>query len=474
MKTSFLVRFARNKITFWYKTGSADYAPILVQDEHDFAMAFIVNQADIVMGEYAKARFSAGDTNAYYNFFELIETSQTFSFMSESFPVVDLLYFGIEFTLKKYVIENPANFKSDFETIRNEGDLRYFFDNDFPVKYSSTIESLLIKIGFNTVKNLTYPLVLVSILNKSTPSNPIKQAIYLNGIEGDLFTTTIDATSNKIISSHVIEDAGNDPRIKIAAELIFEDLESTNPHLFLKRENVMPLLFDEARNVVNSNLPIIMGQVNIGANNLLDYNFNKNLIKKRLQYFRGDQLMLSELESQIHECGFDSSTVTLILDGKDVNNEYFYEKFSASYKRILRIDDKINKDALSALFLIDINDIGHSTQGDSSDQTQNSKQIDTKERTSTIIGSGPKPPPPPSGISSPTSGQPKAPPPRPKAPAAPPKVPSAPQMSGQPKVPPAPPKAPPLPPAPPKAPPAPSKAPPAPPKAPPSPPKVNK
>jgi hypothetical protein len=355
MKTSFLVRLSRNKITFWYKTEHADHAPLTLQGEHEFSLAFLVNHSDVLIGDYAKTRFSAGDTNAYSNYFQGIGSGATFKFMSETFQVEDLLYFGVEFTLRRFVQENPQPFSSNFDNLKKDGRLLFYLESDVETSYSGIIHDTLSKIGFGLVVKLNYDIVISEIAQRSNSGSQINRCLHLKGIEGNLHSTLVEISSQSIVSHVSILDAGNDPRVKIAAELIYEDVETCNPHLFLSRERDLPGLFPEAKKILQASSPIVMGSVQMGSSESYDYNFNRNLIKTRMQYFRGDLRMMSDIESQLVEAGYNTSQLSIILEGEDVNNDYFYEKLSEKYTQIFKIGENSLKAVIKELFELGAN-----------------------------------------------------------------------------------------------------------------------
>ena len=121
-----LIKISKQKVSFWYQSGSSPFESLSIKDSNEFPLYFFVDGSDFIFGEYlAIDRFNSNDPNAFGNYFEIIkDPSNHFTIAGNKKPVKQLLYHGIEKVLNFFI--NQVLYKNDsLESYRQNFPIRF-------------------------------------------------------------------------------------------------------------------------------------------------------------------------------------------------------------------------------------------------------------------------------------------------------------------------------------------------------------
>jgi hypothetical protein len=287
-----------------------------------------------------------------------------------------------------------------------------------------------------------------------------------------------------------LDELGSDPRAKILAKLILEDIKEASPHIYFEEDSEIAYVVNHCASLLNNLTPIMRSEIELSSGTRTEYKIRLSDLEDRMMYSRGiEDKVMPRLDTILNENGLISSNVDIILFGDDINTDYFKEKLNKKFPYVVGISNTAHQKILKSIFSSIVTAgyrINSSLDRASSPPTPGPPPSPVGARPA--APAPPKPGAPPAPVAKPATPQAPAPPPAPRvvAPAPPPqpvapspapKAPATPPPPPAAKTPPPPPppkaKTPPPPPPPPAAKPA---VPPPPPKAktppPPPPPKA--
>jgi hypothetical protein len=426
MSFSVIVKISKQKIGFWYQLEGSDYFPLLMKNEVDIPLYFYVNGNDFIIGNFAKDRANLNDPNAFSNYFEIVkDPSKFFSLHGDTKPVKQLLYYGIENYLS-YFIKTILYKNDSIESYRNNFCLRFWFDYDIVQPEKILVEHLFKEAGYENVSEIDSDSHLNMLI--SNKINNFSSRLIMSAIENDLYVKLFGNSSHQFINQIKIEGQGSDPRAKILAQLILEDIKESFPHLNIDNSKEIPFILNHCINLLRSLSPLMRNDITLNSGKEVSYKIKLKDLDDRILYNRGvEDKIIPQLTELISQNNFSSNSIDLILIGNDINTSYFKDRLLKKFKNVNGFDNSLEKDLLKSFF----NEI----------RNNNFKLINSIN----VINSDlkpllpPLPPKPHKQVVSTSSGQPTAPPVRPPVPPAAQKSKTA--------VPPPPPVRPPVPPA---------------------------
>jgi len=347
------------------------YTSLEIKGESEMPLAFYINGNEFIMGEYARDRAASGDQNAFSNYFELIKDPiNVFDFIGEKRPVKQLLYFGIERYLTHFLREVLFSPEWSIESHRPVFPLRIWFDTDILDNERVLVTSLFLEAGYKNLEVINFRACLLAAIANRKLCDARNNILLLTGIDNDLYLHLFLDGKHSVISQSFIAGVGSDPRTKLLAELMFEYITSDNPYVFLYKEKEIPFLLKEAIKVITDSHPIKMGNVTLSNGLQCEYSVLLSSVNDRLQYYTGHQKIYAEIDSLLVKNSIPSISVTIFLNGEDINTDYFIERLRQKYPNVKGISEKVHLDAMKILF----NEI-ESSGYKSANSPQNNKEI---------------------------------------------------------------------------------------------------
>lgn len=346
-----LVKISKRKISFWYQIEGSSYSILSIKGEHEMPLAFYINGNEFIMGNYARDRAIVGDPNAYNNYFELIkDPSKVFLFFGEQRPLKQLLYLGIERYLTHFLKEILFSSEWSIESNRPEFPLRIWFDQDIKDNEKILIINLFSEAGYKNIDDLCFEPFLLETLFIRKICNNSSNILLLTGIDNNLHLQLYLNSKDKPTFTSIIEGVGSDPRSKLLAELIFEDISINYPHLFLNKETEVAVLINEAKKALSEKQPLIMGSATLSNGKDCEYNVKIIAIEERLQYYTGHQKINTEIESILAKCNMLSTSIQIFLNGDNVNTDYFIESLKKKFPNVKGIESSYFIDTMKFIF----------------------------------------------------------------------------------------------------------------------------
>lgn len=223
MRYCVLIKISKQRLCFWYQIENSDFAPLSLKDGSDIPLYFYVSGNDFRVGHFARERHNVNDRNAYQDYFSLIQDpSKYFVLHGDSKPIKQLLYYGIENYLSHFI--KTILFKNEsIEAYRINFCLRFWFDDDISKPERYLVENLFKEAGYENVKEIDSSVHINNVISEQSTSN--RSRLFLSSVNNDLYIKLFNYPKYTFQSHYKLEDLGSDPRAKILAKLILEDIK---------------------------------------------------------------------------------------------------------------------------------------------------------------------------------------------------------------------------------------------------------
>ena len=336
MNYSVLVKINRNEVSFWQQNDTSRYEPLAMKEGNIIPLFFYINGSDFSMGSVARDRSNKNDPHAYCDYFNLItDPSQYFTIHGDAKPVKQLLYYGIENYLSHFI--KTVLYKNDsIEAYRQNFCLRFWFDSDIEEKERKLIENIFKDAGYeNAIRIDFYPALFKSFSSKELlyHDSPL---IILSSIENCLYVKYFHFSSPDIVSFKKLEGQGSDPRVKILASLILEDIKESLVQLRFDKDVELAYIIPSVAKFLKKESNIIEDEITFSTGKKYDFKVYARDIVSRLTYDQGFSKIDSLLSEIIAENNIDSHRLHIYLFGDQINTQYLTGKLINKY-----VDSKI-------------------------------------------------------------------------------------------------------------------------------------
>jgi hypothetical protein len=349
MKYCILIKISKQQLAFWYQLEGGAYTPLSISGPNKIPLCFYVNGNDFKIGEFAKERFLVNDKNAYNNYFELVkDPAKHFTLHGDSKPVKQLLYYGIENYLSKFIKE--ILFKNEsIEAFRSNFCLRFWFDDDIENQEKILVENLLKDAGYENVVEVNSNLFLNHEISLETKSS--RSRLCLSAISNDLYVKLYKLPELCLVGQIKLEQLGSDPRAKILAKLILEDIKEASPHIHIEEDKEVAYIINHCTQLLSSLSPIMRNELALSTGVRTDYKIRLAHLEDRLIYNRGvEDKIIPQLESILLTNGLSSSSVDIILNGDELNTNYFKDKLTKKFPNVFGVGSSIESKILKLIF----------------------------------------------------------------------------------------------------------------------------
>ncbi|MFZ9236107.1 MAG: hypothetical protein ACO22X_07790 [Algoriphagus sp.] len=348
MKSCVLVKVSKQTLSFWYQIEGGDYAALTLKEGNVIPLCFYVNGNEFNVGSFAKERCLVNDPNAYTDYFENVKNpSKHFSLVGDSKPYKLLLYFGIENYLSHFI--KTILYKSEsIEAYRESFCLRFWFDDDLENQERLLVISLFKEAGYENVGLVTIDDYLKKHLSGTSAKDNAR--IYLSAINNDLYVQLFSA-KHELLGKFKLPELGSDPRAKILAKLILEDVKEANPHLFINDELEIPHIIPHCTALLSSLSPLMRSYIELSTGARLDYKIKLKDLEGRLAYNRGiEDKVIPQLELILGQNGLSAALVDLFLLGDQISTNYFKEKLTKKFPNVIGVPNAIESKILKSIF----------------------------------------------------------------------------------------------------------------------------
>ena len=349
MKSCVLVKVSKQTLSFWYQIEGGDYAALSFKEGNVVPLCFYANGNEFSIGTFAKERCQVNDPYAYTNYFETVkDSSKYFVLLDDRKPFKQLLYFGIENYLSHFI--KTVLYKNEsIEAFRSNFCLRFWFEDDLENQERLLVLTLFKEAGYENVSSSIIENHLKSQLFGTSTNQ--KGRVYLSAISNDLYIQLF-SSRHESLGKFKLPELGSDPRAKILAKLILEDIKEANPHLHIEEDMEIGFLINHCTNLLSSLTPLIRNQIELSTGVRTDYKVRLGHMEERLAYNRGiEDKVIPQLESILGENGLDNSLVDLFLLGDQINTNYFKEKLTKKFPYVTGVPNSIETKILKSIFV---------------------------------------------------------------------------------------------------------------------------
>lgn len=345
-----LVKISRRLVSFWYRTNSNGYAPLIIKDSNEVQLYFYVNGNDFLFGNAARDLFHQHHPNAYGNYFEIIkDPARHFTIYGNKKPVKQLFYYGIEQCLSFFI--NTVLYKSDsIESYRQHLVLHFLFDVDIEDKEKVLIESLFIDAGYFNTSRVNYDAALFEVLVNQVVINPRNNVLLLNGLNGTLYFKLFDDVRQPPVSTLSMNGQGADPRVKLLAEMIIEYIVAQQPFLSIDVEKETGAILPFCTGQINHLKSLIQGEVELTDGNKYWFVIKERNLNERLQYYSNDQAIYSNMDDLLEENKLNVENTLVLLMGEEISTTYFLNKLLKRYPYVKTVEPVWLKDTMELIF----------------------------------------------------------------------------------------------------------------------------
>ena len=351
MNYSVVVKISRNEISFWQQNDTSPYEALAMKEGNIMPLFFYINGSDFIMGNIARDRSNANDPNAFCDYFDLItDPSKYFTIHGDSKPVKQLIYYGIENYLSHFI--KTVLYKNDsIEAYRQNFCLRFWFDTDIEEKEKKLIETIFKDAGYENAIRIDFYLSLFKSFSTKKILPNDSPLIILTSINNCLHLNYFNFSKSGLVSSKKLEGQGSDPRVKILATLILEDIKASSKIRFEKDEELSYIIPSVVRFLKVPGF-IIEDEVTFTSGKKFYFKVRLNDIESRLIYDQGFSKIDSVIKEIITENSINSKLLNIFIIGDQINSPYLIGKLKNNYSEsnIQGIENNIIESAIGFLF----------------------------------------------------------------------------------------------------------------------------
>ena len=341
-----LVKVSKHEVAFWYQLENSPYTPLIINESNVVPLYFYVNDHDIFFGNVAREKFFSCTPNSYGNYFEIIkDPSKHFSISSIKKPVKQLLYYGIEQYLSHFI--NTVLYKSDsIESFRQNFPLRFFFESDVEDKEKTLIEKIFTEAGYDNVDRIDYAQSLFEVLSVKGIINTNNSFLLLKGIDNNLYIELYKNLTGIQIGVSKLDGQGADPRVKILAEMIIEDILAVNPYLSINTEDEIATLLPFSAELLANKTPILKGEALLTDSKLYYFEVKTSILNDRLMYVSNDNIIYQAINSLLEVNSISLKNTTIVLGSKEINTAYITNKLLKICPNVIGVEAAHFTDAM--------------------------------------------------------------------------------------------------------------------------------
>lgn len=345
-----LVKISKHKASFWYQSEGSTYAPLAIKESNEVPLYFYVCGNDYIFGTVAKDRFYSNDPNAYGDYFEIVtDPAKHFSIYGIQKPVKQLLYYGIEQYLSHFI--NTVLYKSEsIESYRQSFPIRFIFDTDIEDKEKALIESLFKEAGYDNVERVIFQEALIEVLTNGGLITDNNAVLLLTGIDNNLYLELYKSLTGPITGFSKLIGLGADPRVKILAEEILEDILALHPYLSINKEVEIAEILSYASGLLDESAAIIKGNTILSDGKSYSFEVKKRKLNDRLNFITKDGVLIQGINILLETNGVSVKNTVIFLVGREINTSFFKNKLLSTYPSVIGVDTAHCVDSMKLIF----------------------------------------------------------------------------------------------------------------------------
>jgi len=351
MKFGVLVRITRKSIGFWYQMdGSHAVALDSGEASHEVPLCFYVTRTELTMGSLGREHAQRNDPNAFVDYFDLVgrEATKLFHLHGEERSVKQLLVLGIEQQLMR-ILRSELYSDEPIEAVRPDLCLRLWFGPDVLEKERMLVEKLLTEAGYSNLARTNADAAWVESLRVAGVHSATGPLLQVQGLHGDLHLRFYRLPETAVLAVKLLEDMGTDPRVRILAELLVEDICEGNRGISLDRRSEVEQLLPLAADLLDAGKPLLRGDALLSSGKAYYYNIRLRDVEERMAMRSDFQKVVVAIDDLLRSQGADTNTI-LLLDGERTDTPFFKERLQYKFPNVKGCGARVPDEQLKVMF----------------------------------------------------------------------------------------------------------------------------
>jgi|GEM_PF-2404205 hypothetical protein len=342
-----VISLSRRKVRFHYQIENGSVQEYLFDDKSVvLPLAFYLNGDRLLMGQYAVDRAAEHDENAFADYFGLMaDADVSFAWDNSRLPAAHLLRVGLEHYFSLFLEKCISSPDSSIDANRTAFPLYLDFANDVSKAEADMVCDMFECSGYSNVAAIG----LYNVCLFNTLSNNDRGKLLVFGSGNEMTVSYVPSKSSPAAWSHTVTGVGQDPRYRVCADFIYEQICMNNPGLAINRSSNNEVLMKEARKVLDSGMPIVQGTVRLDLGADFEYQIFMTQLKNRLVQCDDARVTLSEVENLVYNNGRQPAAIDVILQG-EVATDYFVDVFKTRFSVVINVTPESERSVWNAVF----------------------------------------------------------------------------------------------------------------------------
>lgn len=332
------IELSKKSISFlYYRSDSAEQRfkhfdgldPVL-------PLAIYCKDNDMEIGKWAHDEALRGNPNAYT---DVYSNNGTYKFRGKTCPMNTLVYNAILVKLEYFFNKILLGVENQLEQNVATMPICIVLDSDLSENESLLVTKSFLKGGFGNVGIYNYNQIVVDVSNIST-----LYALCMKSDGVDLNVSLYDK-NGRILGSDSVKGVGADPRVGLAAKLMWESAGYDT--YYLDRDIEMPYLVRAAEDFINSGNTEFNGNVELSKGNSIGCFISRHQLDS--YNYAENHLLKESVIKFLNALHIPTSQCTLFLMGKAAGNVYFKDVFSLSFADTRDVGGAFSSEVFSKL-----------------------------------------------------------------------------------------------------------------------------
>lgn len=339
MRYCVVIKLSKRRITFLYarddnKNGLVPFDG----NKTDIPFAILRSNDGLEIGDVAVKAAQTGSADAYVDVFEDVKRPGEFVVGGEKFSFAKLPLLAIERQLRDHLSTLLLMQGTTFDKAKAAIPVGFIFDDCLTDDEQMFILNLFANNGYDNVGKIDYNAFLLGrVMNHP-------KVMVISGDGRDLSCKLYDRESAKVLAHEVMPGMGADPRVEVAAEIIWKQVLTSGE---LKRDKVMPVLREEAQRFLDRKAPEYEGTIQIEGLSR-EYFIRRKAVENGMAMADNSRL-LPGIMNFIDNAKVQKNECSMILAHSLASNVYFTNTLSNTFPEMIPVDDKWEKDVMKAI-----------------------------------------------------------------------------------------------------------------------------
>lgn len=352
MKYCVIVCVNRNQVTFYYQQQGCKVMPLEYNGVQTHPLYFYSDNYNFSFGTYAKQQFLNGNPHSFGNYFdEITHPTKSFDFYSNEKQIKYLLYHAVESALN-YFLNTVLYETKQIESYRGNFPLRFVFESDVQDKEKIVITQLFSEAGFQNLESFSLNrFLLEEIIAENTGLDFKNTFVKLQSLNGVLYVQYFEKEFETAKYVKVFPGLGNDPRLRITAELLYYKSLASSRVVLQEEEEIFNLI-NVAKEFLENPSSLPSGTITLSDGSRSFVRLKKSEIDQKLFYMGFENKLYKAIDGFLDEFEIQQNdNLKMVLVGAEVSTPYFIDKLSNKYVSVMPVRSITVSNALEKIAL---------------------------------------------------------------------------------------------------------------------------